>query len=131
MKARWAAYPITLFGGDDPDVSYVASFGPVLHLFFFLSVEFGGPGPYPYRTVQTGPNTHGGGRRGGCFKDMYVVCVADAVGDAVWLVWAREVLGRRDVRRVANPTAVPRAMGKRMDEAGCSSMAEGMVMEGM
>lgn len=65
----------------------------------------------PYRTVQTGPKTFGGGLYGGCRNAIYVFCVS---------------LGEME-----KPTAVPAAIGSRMEAAGCSNKIDGNVREGM
>lgn len=70
--------------------------------------------PYPinpYSVVQTGPKTHGGGRSGGCRRARYVSCVSFG--------------------RVEKPTAVPAAIGRRMDAAGVSKMMDGRVSDRM
>lgn len=40
-------------------------------------------------------------------------------------------MGIGDVRRIVKPTAVPRAMGSRIEAAGLAKTAEGRVREGM
>ncbi|KAI7001219.1 hypothetical protein KC329_g98 [Hortaea werneckii] len=59
----------------------------------------------PYSSVHTGPNTCGGGRRGGWRSARYVL----------WVSFGR----------VEKPTAVPAAMGRRIAAAGCSKVIAG------